>query len=82
MLQNEQCLHFGPWGVTEIFLGKTIKFLLKNLRILENMHHFIFTRILTSSESSYDKCYSLSFLMSKTWIVYFIGYNGTKTADF
>jgi hypothetical protein len=26
MLQNEPCLHFGPFGVTEIFLGKIIRF--------------------------------------------------------
>ena len=26
MLQNEPCLHFGPWGVTEIFWGKIIRF--------------------------------------------------------
>jgi hypothetical protein len=26
MLQNEPCLHFGPWGVTEIFWGKIMRF--------------------------------------------------------
>jgi hypothetical protein len=26
MLQSEPCLHFGPWGVTELFWGKIIRF--------------------------------------------------------
>jgi hypothetical protein len=26
MLQNDSCLHFGPWGVTELFWGKIVKF--------------------------------------------------------
>jgi hypothetical protein len=26
MQQSEPCLHFGPWGVTELFWGKTIIF--------------------------------------------------------
>jgi hypothetical protein len=66
MLPNEPCLHFGPWGITELFSGKILRFYGK---ITENWgggvhNYFIVISILNSDKSSYDKYYRLSFLMS------------------
>jgi hypothetical protein len=44
-------------------------------------NHFIFTGILNPSESSYDKCHTLSFLMSQTQFLCYIGHFGAKTTD-
>jgi hypothetical protein len=55
-----------PLGCYGDILGQNHKILLKNHRILEKMYHpFIFTCILNPSESSYDKCHSLLFLMAQ-----------------
>jgi hypothetical protein len=45
-------------------------------------NHFILTSILNFSESSYDKCHRLSFLMSQTQFLCYIGHLGAKTTDF
>jgi hypothetical protein len=56
-----------PLGRYGDILGQNHKILLKNRQILEKMYnHFIFTSILNFSESSYDKCHRLLFLMSQT----------------
>jgi hypothetical protein len=73
----EPCLHFGLGGVTDIFWGQNHKILLKNAKKMYN--NFIFTSILNPSESSYDKCHRLSFLMSETQFLCYIGHIGTKT---
>jgi hypothetical protein len=71
----------GCYG--DIFWGIFIKKLLTNRQILEKMcNHFIFTSILNPIESSYDKCYKLSFLMSQTQFLYSIGNFGAKSTDF
>jgi hypothetical protein len=59
-------------------LGKNHKILLKNRQILEKMYnHFIFTSILNPCESSYDKCYRLSFFdVSNTVCVFFWSFWG------
>jgi hypothetical protein len=37
MLQNELCLHFGPFGVMEIFWGKSQDFIEKSSNIGKNV---------------------------------------------
>jgi hypothetical protein len=62
-------------GCYGAILGQTHKILLKNRQILEKMYnHFIFTSILNPSESSYDKCHKLSFLMSQTQFLCHFGH--------
>jgi hypothetical protein len=76
---------FALWPIRRYgdILGQNHNILLKNRRILEKMcNHFIFTSILKPCKSSYDKRHRLSFLMSQTWYVYYIGHFGAKTADF
>jgi hypothetical protein len=72
-----------PMGRYGDIMGQNHKILLKNCQILEKMYyHFIFTSILDPSESSYNKCHRLQFLMSQTRFVCSIGHFGTKTTDF
>jgi hypothetical protein len=76
---------FALWSMGRYgdILGQIHKILLKNRQILEKMYnHFIFTSILNPCESSHDKCHRLSFLMSQTWLVCYIGHFGAKTTDF
>jgi hypothetical protein len=64
-------------------LGQNYKILLKNRQILEKMYnHFIFTCVLNLCDSSYDKCYRLSFFMSQKWFVCYFGHFGAKTTEF
>jgi hypothetical protein len=70
MLQNEPCLHCGPWSITEIFWDKIIRFCGKITKYWKKMYyHFtsIFTSVLNSCESSYDKCHRLTFLAHLSW---------------
>jgi hypothetical protein len=76
-------LHFGPWGVMELFWGQNNEILLKNRQILEKMYnYFIFSSILNPCESSQDKGHKLLFLMSQTRFVCSTDHFGAKTADF
>jgi hypothetical protein len=71
-----------PMGRYGDILGQNHKILLKNRQILEKMcNHFIFTSILNPCESSYDKCYRLSFLISQIRFGCSIGHFGAKTVD-
>jgi hypothetical protein len=84
MLQIEPCLHFGLWGVTELFWGKIIRFYGNITGIWgKKMHnYFIVVSILNPDKSSRDRYHRLSFLMSKTWFVYFMDHIGGKHAGF
>jgi hypothetical protein len=83
MLQNELCLHFGPCGVTELFLGKIIRFYGKITENWKKMpNYFIVISILNLDKSLYDKYQRLSFLMSQTWFVFFIDHYGAKMQNF
>jgi hypothetical protein len=76
---------FALWSMGRYgnILGQNHKILLKNPQILEKIYnHFIFTSILNPCESSFDKCHGLSFLMSQTWFVCFIGHFGQKPQIF
>jgi hypothetical protein len=76
---------FALWPIGRYgdILGQNHKILLKNRQILEKMYnHFIVTSILNPCESSYDKYNRLSFLMSRTQCVSFIGHFGAKTTIF
>jgi hypothetical protein len=69
-------------GRYEAILWQTHKILLKNRQILEKMYnHFIFTSILNPSKSSHDECHKLSFPMSQTQFLCYIGHFGAKTTD-
>jgi hypothetical protein len=49
MLQNELCLHFGPWGVMDIFWGKIIRFNWNIAKYMKKMYnHFFFHQCLES----------------------------------
>jgi hypothetical protein len=58
---------FALWPMgrySDIMWGQNHKILLKNRQILEKIYNnFIFTSILNPSESPYDKCHRLSFLV-------------------
>jgi hypothetical protein len=72
-----------PMGHYGDILGQNHKILLINRQILEEMHnHFIFTSILNPCESSHDKCHRLSFLISHTRFVRFIGHFVAKQQIF
>jgi hypothetical protein len=72
-----------PLGCYGDILGQNHEILLKNRQILEKIYHyFIFITDLNPSESSDDKCHRLSFMMSQTRFVYFIGHFGAKKAEF
>jgi hypothetical protein len=76
---------FALWPVGRYgdILGQNRKILLQNRQILEKLcNHSIFTSILNLCESSYDKCYRLSFLISQTRFVCSIGHFGAKPAYF
>jgi hypothetical protein len=76
---------FALWPMRRYgdILGQNHKILLQKSQILEKMcTHFIFTSVLNPCESSYDKCYKLSFLMSQAQFVCSIGHFGAKTAEF
>jgi hypothetical protein len=69
-----------PMGRYRDILGQNHKILLKNRQILEKMNnHFIFTSILNPSKFSYDKYHRLSFRISQTVFVFYIGHFGAKT---
>jgi hypothetical protein len=72
-----------PLGRYGDILRQNHNILLKNRQILEKRNnHFIFTSILNASESSYDKCHKMSFLMSQTQFLCYIGHFGAKITDF
>jgi hypothetical protein len=72
ILQNVPCLHFGTWGVTELFRGKIIRFYWKySANWKKKMNNYVIViSILNPYKYSYDKYHKLSFLMSQAWFVY------------
>jgi hypothetical protein len=74
MLQNEPCLHYGPWGLTDI-LDKIIFFFILLKKIIEKckklLNYFIIISIFNPNKS-YNKCHRLSIWMSQTRLIYCI----------
>jgi hypothetical protein len=69
-----------PMGRYGDILGQNHKILLKNRQILEKKYnHFIFTSVVHPCDSSYDKCYRLSFCMFQTQFVCSFSHFGAKT---
>jgi hypothetical protein len=65
-----------PLGRYGAILGQNRKIL------LEKMHNYFIVISISNPGNSYDKYHKLSFLMSRTWFVYFIDHFGAKNAEF
>ena len=46
------------------------------------MHNYFNFISISNPDKSYDKYHRLSFLMSQTWLVYFIDHFGAKNEEF